>query len=231
VPIQLNAQGHPLIDGAVTPVGGAPIPARFVLDAGAGSSLALYSPFVAAHQLPGADMKTIPVLGGAGAGGEVTGKVGRVASLAIGPYTLANPITMFSEDKAGAFASSEIQGNIGEPILSRFKLFFDYGRNRVIFEPTAAMGDPFDRAFSGLVIETEGADHKTFRITNILEKSPGTEAGLQKGDIITGIDARTSVDLTLTQIFDMFERVATYKVSIRRGDATMTVTLSPRKLV
>ena len=202
-----------------------------MLDAGSGGPLALYSPFVTAHQLPGPDVKTIQALGGAGAGGEVTGKLGRVAAFAIGPYTLTSPIAMFSEDKTGAFAATAIQGNVGQPILSRFKLFFDYAHNRVIFEPTAALAEPFDRAYSGLVIETEGADHKTFRITNILENSPASEAGLQKGDVITAVDARTSADLTLTQIFDLFEKVATYKLTIRRGEQTISVPLSPRKLV
>src|ERR1019366_573158 len=81
VPVQLNAQGHPIAEAVVTPVGGAPITGKFVLDAGSGGPLVLYSPFVAAHQLPGADVKTIAALGGAGAGGGVTGKIGRVAAL------------------------------------------------------------------------------------------------------------------------------------------------------
>jgi hypothetical protein len=231
LPMNLDANGHPVIEADVTPAGGDPIRGQFVLDIGSSGPLSLNTPFVASHHLPGPDVKTIKMLGGAGAGGEVTGTIGRVAALKIAGYTLPQPLTLFSEDTAGAFARAAVQGNIGEPVLSRFKLYFDYSHNRIIFEPTAELAQPFDRAFSGLVIVTEGKDYRTFRITDLLPDSPATDVGLQKGDVITAIDAQPASALTLTKIFDLFERPIAYKLTIRRGDETLTVTLTPRKLV
>ena len=51
--------GHPLIDAQVTAVGKSPISGTFVIDLGSGGALALHSPFVAEHRLPGPDVKTI----------------------------------------------------------------------------------------------------------------------------------------------------------------------------
>jgi hypothetical protein len=231
VPMELNAQGYPTIDAEVTPLGGAPLRGKFVLDLGAGSALTLHAPFVADHRLLNSDLKTIRLIGAGGAGGLSSGRMGRVAALKIGKFTIANPITIFSEDKAGAFSSTALQGNIGQQIAGKFKLFLDYTHNRIIFEPTAALNEPFDRAQTGLALIAEGRDYTTFRVTDVLESSPASEAGLQKDDVILQVNDRPASDLTITKLAEMFERPVAYRMTIRRGDQTLQVTLTPRKLV
>jgi len=167
----------------------------------------------------------------AGTGGEVTGRIGRVAELRIGKFKLANPITLFSEDKEGGFASTEIQGNIGEQILSKFKVFLDYARNRVILEPGATFSKPFDRAFSGLGIIADGVDYRTFRIVDVLENSPASAVGIQKDDVIVAIDGRPASEVTLSKMLDMFERPRSYELTVRRAEQTLQIKLRPAKLV
>src|SRR6185369_5657265 len=41
IPVQLDRQGHPILDAEVTPLAGEPIKGKFVLDLGAGGALAL----------------------------------------------------------------------------------------------------------------------------------------------------------------------------------------------
>ena len=171
------------------------------------------------------------MIGAGGAGGLTSGRMGRVASLKIGKFTIANPITIFSEDKAGAFSSTALAGNIGQQIAGRFKLFLDYAHNRIIFEPTAALNEPFDRAQTGLALIAEGRDYTIFRVTDVLESSPASEAGLQKDDVILQVNDRQASDLTITKLAEMFERPVAYRMTIRRGDQTLQVTLTPRKLV
>jgi Aspartyl protease/PDZ domain len=231
IPIKLNGAGHPIIDGEVTPIGSDPVKGKFVLDIGSGAALILYSPFVNDHHLLSSNIKTIRAIGGAGAGGETSGRVGRVTDLKIGTFKISNPTTMFSEDKEGALASSAVLGNIGARVLSKFRLLFDYSHDRIIFEPNATFSEGFDRASGGLAIVAEGKDYRTFRITDLLDNAPAAEAGLQKNDIITAIDGKSAAALTLSKVNEMFERPASYKLTVRRGDQTLQVTLTPRKLV
>ena len=231
IPIQLNGQGHPSIEGEVTPIGGQPIKGKFVLDIGSGGALALYSPFVADHRLLNSGLKTIRSIGAGGAGGQTTGQIGRVSELKIGRFRINSPYTLFSEDKAGAFATSALAGNIGEQIASRFRLFLDYDHARIILEPTPNLGEAFDRAYGGMALIAEGKDFTTFRISEVLEKSPAAEVGLQKDDVIVQVNDRPSNEYTLTRMNEMFERPLTYKLKIRRGGQTLEVTLTPRKLV
>jgi hypothetical protein len=231
IPITLNHGGHPIIEAEVTPVGSAAVSGKFVLDVGSGGALALYTPFVTGHNLPGPNSKTIKAIGVGGAGGDVNARIGRVTELKIGRFTISQPITLFAEDKAGAFADPTLVGNIGQQIVGKFRLFLDYGHNRIIFEPAKSFGDGFDRAFGGLALVAEGKDYRTFRITDVLENSPGAEAGLLKDDVISAIDGTPAANLSLTKVIELFERPVAYKLTVRRGEQTLQITLTPKQLV
>lgn len=231
IPITLSSAGHPLIEAELTTIGAAPVTGKFVLDIGSGGALALYSPFVRKQNLLGSNLPTIKAIGVGGAGGEISARIGRVSRLKIGSFEINRPLTLFAEDRAGAFADAALVGNIGQQIAGKFRLFFDYSRKRIFFEPNSSFNEGFDRAFGGLALVAEGADYRTFRVTDVLENSPGTEAGLQKDDVITAIDGKAAADLSLTRIIELFERPAAYKLTVRRGGQTLQVTLTPRRLV
>jgi predicted aspartyl protease len=231
LPIQFDSNGHPVLNAEVTPLNGAPIAGAFLLDIGSGGTLVLHSPFVTKHQLLGPQLKTIRAIGAAGAGGDTKGQVSRVAELKIGTFKFSSPITMFSEDQAGSFANPSLAGNIGGQIASRFRMFLDYSHRRVILEPSSTFGQAFDKASGGLSVRAEGQDYRTFRVRQVLENSPASEAGLQEGDIISMIDGKPASEFTLTDLLEMFERPISREVRVRRGERVLTTTLTPRKLV
>jgi regulator of sigma E protease len=88
-----------------------------------------------------------------------------------------------------------------------------------------------DQASSGLKILGEGKDYKTLRVKEVLENSPGTEAGLQANDVIVSINDRPASEWTLPEVHEQFERAVPCKLTVRRGEQTLKVTLTPRKLV
>jgi hypothetical protein len=229
IPIQLR-HGHPILDAEVTPIGKDAYKGKFVLDLGAGLALALYSPFVSKNALL-QNVKTVKLLSAAGTGGDTEGEMGRVTQLKIGNYKIDQPITLFSQDKAGAFSDPTLFGNIGARIASKFRLFLDYRRNRIIFEPNDTFGQPFDQAQSGMSLIAEGEDYRTFKVRNLLDNSPASEAGLQKDDIIESINGQPARQFTLSRLNEMFEKAVPYKLTIRRNDSTLQKTLTPRKLI
>lgn len=231
IPIQLNSQGFPLLNGEVTPMSGDPIRGRFVLDLGSSGSLTLMSPLVTEHNLLGNGLKTIKALGVGGAGGQSNGQIGRVRSLQIGSFKIANPLTLFSEDKSGAMATRDLIANVGEQIAAKFKVFLDYSHARIILEPNSTFAEPMDRATAGLVMTTEGKGRAIVRIIDVLENSPASEAGLQKDDILMSIDGKEAADLQISRLAEMFEKPATYKLTIRRGAQSLHIPLTPRKLI
>lgn len=231
LPVQLDGQGYPSLEGEVVPIDGEPIKGKFMLDLGAGGSLSLMTPIVNEHKLLGNGLKTIRAIGVGGAGGQVTGQIGRVKSLQLGKFTIASPLTLFSQDKAGAMSTSSVVGNIGQMIAGKFKVFLDYSRSRIILEPNSTFAEPMERAMSGFALTTEGKDRATFRITDVLEDSPASEVGLQKDDIVLSVDGTAASDLKVSRLIEMFDRPNSYKLTVKRGEKTFQVTLVTRKLI
>jgi len=231
LPLDFTSDNHPIVTASVTPVGAQPIERRFLLDLGAGGALALHSPFVAEQHLPSPGTKTVRLIGAAGAGGRTLGQVGRVEALDLGSFTLKNVLTIFSEDRAGAFANRELAGNIGAQVADRFRVVLDYSHKRVILEPSSTFGDPYDRAFSGVALRADGPGYHTFRVREILEQSPATDADIREGDVITAVNGTPASDLTLSAVVAMFEKPAAYTLTIQRGSETVTTVLTPRRMV
>jgi C-terminal processing protease CtpA/Prc len=128
-------------------------------------------------------------------------------------------------------ASRALLANVGQQIAGKFKVFLDYSHARIILEPNSTFADPMERATAGIAMTTEGKDRATVRITDVLENSPATEAGLRKDDILVSIDGQEVGELRITRLAEMFEKPATYKLLIRRGEQSLQIPLTTRKLI
>ncbi|MBL7960010.1 aspartyl protease family protein [bacterium] len=232
IPVKLSHAGHLLVEATVVLPGDESVTGTFCIDIGSGGALLLNSPFVAERKLLDKGIKTIRTIGKVGAGGSTVGQVGRTMELRIGGFKISNPVTQFSQDKAGAHANASEMGNIGAQIMRRFNIIFDYNHDRIFLEPNASFNESFETAFTGgLSIIADGMDYHVFHITDILENSPASEAGLQKVDIIESVDGKPASDMTLTQLKDMLEICVTHTLNVRRGDKAMEVKLTPRELL
>ena len=77
----------------------------------------------------------------------------------------------------------------------------------------------------------DGANYRTFLVRQVLEESPATEAGIKEGDIIASVNGIAADDLTLTRLQEIFEEAVPHRLTIRRGEQTIEVTLTPRRLI
>lgn len=232
IPVKLSHAGHLLTEATVILPGGESVAGTFCIDIGSGGALLLNSPFVEERKLLDKGVKTIRAIGKVGAGGSSVGQVGRITEFKIGEFTIPNPVTEFSQDKAGAHANAAEMGNIGAQIMRRFNIIFDYDHDRIFLEPNASFKESFESAFTGgLSIVADGMDYHVFRVTDILEHSPAFEAGLQKDDIIESADGKPASDMTLTQLKDLFKICVTHTLNVRRDNKAMEVKLTPRELL
>ncbi|HUJ81366.1 MAG TPA: PDZ domain-containing protein, partial [Candidatus Acidoferrales bacterium] len=103
---------------------------------------------------------------------------------------------------------------------------------QVILETGANFRSSFDTDMSGIVLVAKGSNLKTFEVAAVAPKTPGSECGLQKGDVIAGIDGQPAADLDLSGVRDMFRQYGhEYHLTVMRGDHTVEMKLKTKRLV
>ena len=207
------------------------IPGAFDLDTGSRSSLDLMSPFVQAHGLVARYGATAERISGWGAGGPVRGYEVRAHLLKLGPVEVPEPVTGLSTQRTGAFAATEVAGNVGYGVLSRFTVYLDYQEQRVVLERNSrfARPDSADRAGVWLHITD-----RTFEVIEVVPGTPAAEAGLAPGDRILSVDGVAAARLTLPGVRRLLrERPAGTRLElrVRRDGSVRRVRLVLRDLV
>ncbi len=127
VPFRFNDR-MPEIDGSVDGLAGV-----FTVDTGFNGPLTLTSPFVARHnllaKLDGTQKKEVQ---GSGVGGKNRIVPTQVQLLKIGGVEVSDIVALLSLDTSGSNANPYIAGYLGEGVLGRFHVVFDYPSQRII---------------------------------------------------------------------------------------------------
>jgi len=160
------------------------------------------------------------------------GQVFRVDGLQLGSLNVEKPVARVPLNSRGYFALADVDGNIGGEILRRFRVIFDYTRMRMILEPAANFDDPFDIDMSGLCLTASGPAFRQFKVLQVIESSPASEAKILPGDAIVSIDGRPAREFTLSGIRERLMRPEhPVRLTIQREGRTREVLLKLRRLI
>jgi hypothetical protein len=227
IPITLH-NNQPYLQAKLILPGRAPIESEYVVDTGSSNSLMLAKAFTAEQNVLASVGKTVQ--GRArGVGGETPLVVGRAAALQLGRFTITNPITFFPD---GEIVAPGKAGNIGGKILRRFRVIFDYSRQRLILEPNEHFSEAEEYDMSGASLSLVGSADQTIKVTRVFGNSPAAEVGLKPEDIILAIDGRTTAEIGLSKIREMFKQEGReYQLDIKRGEKMRKIRLKLRKLI
>ncbi|HET7226186.1 MAG TPA: aspartyl protease family protein [Candidatus Eisenbacteria bacterium] len=194
----------------------------FRLDVGSSSTVDLHTPFVKAHQLAAHAGKSVEIEGG-GFGGTFSNRLVRMQSLQVGRFAWRRPLVTLTQATSGAFTSEDYAGNVGNRVLERFKVTFDYDGRKVYLEPGAkyAAADHFARGGLQLALENDQVI-----AMGVLAGSAADAAGLREGDQVVSIDGkpiRTWNPDTIEDALNEGPVGATHKIQYRR-DGKLAVT-------
>ena len=221
----------PFIRATIAIDGRTKIDGKFELDTGSTGSILLNAPFVRKHQLIKGISKTKQInVGGVGGTGRTL--LGRIKNVTIGRFALENPVARFYQGTRGDNASAKYDGLIGGEIFRRFKVIFDYPRRQMILEPNALISESFEIDMSGLELVADGDDFSIVLIDDVEVDSPAAKAEIEGGDIITAIDGRSTVEVTLDQIRKFFMQDGReYQLSLKRGAKVIQTKLKLRRSI
>ncbi|MFH1195008.1 MAG: aspartyl protease family protein [bacterium] len=215
---------YPFIKCTATMENGATVPLDMVLDLGASHNLSLVLGSQENIVLPGKNLK---VSTGRGVTTELFGYTGRIKEFKIGSFSFDNPLVNFNEEKLMSF---EKDGNLGSGILRRFNLTFDYANNRMFIKPNKSYNNPFEFNMAGL--QYSKSRDGILIIDKVIPNSPGSEAGLEPGDLLVKINGTVAGDINKNDLKKIFEgENKVVELSIKHGETTKTISVKLRRLI
>ncbi|MGB0051386.1 MAG: aspartyl protease family protein, partial [Terracidiphilus sp.] len=148
----------------------------------------------------------------------------RVNAMHIGDVRVPSVIERFSTDPSD---KRELDGNIGQDILSHFTEVFDCMHGQVYFETTKESAQPevFNRA--GLLFDSFGHG---LEVMTVLPGSPGAQAGIKTGDVIAAIDGKAPDD-EMNQPAFLRPSGTHLRLTVKQGTETRDVTVTLRDVL
>ncbi len=199
VPLTID-QGHPFVEATLQPLRGDPITGWFLVDTGMRRQMLLTTPFVDQHDLLARSEPTVFTTTGGGIGGRATGHVGRMRSVRFGEVTVEDFPATLSRARAGLVATDFAAGIIGAAILQRYRVAFDYGRERMVFWPRDYDTDDLDYDKSGIFLVAGVEDRSEARVIDVIAGSPAALAGVEVGDRLIAVDGEPLGELPLERV-------------------------------
>lgn len=182
---------------------GQKIKAKLIIDTGAGHPISLENYMGKPFEVPEVN---IAANLGVGLTGAITGYIGRIPSIKLGKYTLTNVIASFPDHSSvgSKLMSVSRNGNMGNNILKRFDVVFDYTRLAMYLRPSTYLKEPFEHDMSGMELASAGEEYNRVVITRVEPLSPAEDLGLRKDDEILSINFKPVKEMTMQEIDNLF---------------------------
>ena len=201
------------------------IHANFYLDTGAGLCFLVSKDFADDSSL--LMKKRIPVpIEAQGLGGKKRMMLTLIKEIKIGPYNFRRVPTQILDDEFNVTSYPYIGGLLGNEILKRFNLIFNYPKKEIHLLPNSHFREPFDYSYTGMSIYF--IDRKVI-IDDVIPGSPAFKAGFKKDDIIFGVQNNFSNDIN--QYKNLLQSNGEkLKVLIMRKGVPFLITFKPGKI-
>jgi len=118
-------------------------------------------------------------------------------------------------------------GLIGNQILKRFNVIFNYERREIYLKPNGLYREPFEYSYSGMELYyIAGA----IIVGSIVKGSPADNAGIKEGDVVITIDNNASQDFVQYKRTLMTAKKQV-RLIIQRDEALLEIRLKLQSLL
>ncbi|PSR56963.1 peptide-binding protein [Adhaeribacter arboris] len=208
------------------------IPVKLIIDTGAGHALSLEQESNAAIKVPS---PSITAQLGKGLSGTINGQLGRIRSFTLKNYNLNNVLTSFPnyQDVGAKVYLVPRNGNIGNELLKRFDIVFNYRQQLMYIRPNRYFRDPFEHDMCGLDVIASGKDYQRYIVNFVEPDSPAADAGILPGDEVVSINMTPASAMSISKMDRLFHFKPGYNIllGIQRGEQRIyTVITLKRKI-
>ena len=198
---------------------------NFYIDTGAGLSFLLSKDFVDDSAFILKTRVPVPVEA-QGLGGKKIMMITVIKEVKIGPFSFRRVPTHILDDEYNVTSYPYLGGLIGNDILRRFNIIFNYHKREIHLIPNSHYHDLFDYSYTGISIYF--VDGKII-IEDVIKGSPALKAGFRKGDVVIAVNNNFSNDINQYKniLQSDGERV---RVLIMRESKPLIITFKPGRI-
>ena len=229
--VQLRLAAPPTIQTEVLTADGRTVKAIVGLDLGGDSIIDFHPSFQLKHHILQAQQPEV-VNGATGLAGEFRERTARLPSVDVGGFKIEKPLVGFIDTPLDpGLSSRKTDGFVGNALLERFTVIFDYSRRQVTFEPNASIGDPFTANLTGIGADPNSDPVRGFEVKSREEGSVAAIAGLKLGDRIVEINGVLCSTLTFESFHQMLTAEgAPFKLKVERGGEKIEISFQTPRL-
>ncbi|MEQ7874327.1 aspartyl protease family protein [Sphingomonas sp. ASV193] len=154
-----------------------------------------------------------------GAGGASTNWITRHGNLRLGPLIARDVDLRLANDSKGSFASITEAANVGQQVLARYNVTFDYAAGRMCMAPVPGyVTPPLNRSGVIAVKSAPGS----FSVASVARGSDAERQGIRAGDEIVEIDGIRADRLAGKDFFDLVRQAPGTTIRLRLARQRMT---------
>jgi hypothetical protein len=193
--------------------------ANFYLDSGAGLCFLLSKEFVTDSAFLMKKRKFVSIQA-EGLGGKKRMELTVIQEVKLGPYHFRKVPTNILDDEYNATSYPYIGGLLGNDILRRFNIVYNYPKKEIHLLPNKHYKDEFDYSYTGLSIYYI---NDKIVVDDVIKGSPADRAGIKVNDVILAVNNNFSNNITQYKniLQSAGEKV---KVVLTRDNAPLIIT-------
>ena len=197
----------------------------FYLDTGAGLSFLMNEKFAKDSAILRTKRKPL-ITQAEGIAGKLQMRLTVVREVKLGSYRFYRVPTYLYDDIYNVTQYPFCGGLIGNDLLRRFNLIFNYRQREVHLLPNSHFNDSFDYSYTGLSMYYIDGN---IIVLDVIKGSPADKAGFKVDDIVIGVDTNLSGNLQAYKTA-MQNVGAKIKVLIKRNDKLGELVLNPIRI-
>ena len=158
-----------------------------------------------------------------GVGGESSGFDFITDSVQISDYSFGGVIMSFSSDESGIMADEEYLGIVGNNILERFDIVFDFKENYLYLKPNSNFNEPFIPDKLGFYYVDRCKTKGGWVVKGFYENSSAEKQGLKTDDIIISVNGISVEKISNKDQKDFFTNLNKAELTVKRGEIIKSI--------